>query len=109
MDCIGHVVDYNLGPVVQVTIGLSFAEANNRRSRLENGFFGKPVPSQKTVSALIDPSFLYSAVSRELLAAFDPNEIKVESIEILAMWLQTKNAFTSSITCLAGQLEKGSL
>jgi len=67
MASVGHVPDPDHGPVVQVTIGLSF-EQEERRVRRE----GEAGLARKSVRAPINLSFPMTLISRSLCRELDP-------------------------------------
>jgi len=65
---IRHLVDYNHGPVVTITIGLSFIEEGRRRSR------GDVSPARQTVQAVIHTELATTLVADQLWMKLDPGQ-----------------------------------
>lgn len=66
MEYVAHVLNPDLGPVVEITIGLSFAEEEVRRAA------GTETSPRRSIFALIDPGLGTTVISEKIRAEFDP-------------------------------------
>ena len=73
MDFIRHILDSDLGPIVTVTIGLSFAEEERRKA------IGENFAERNLYSALIDPGIANTVISEKIRADYDPGNYAVET------------------------------
>lgn len=65
---IRHLLDYNHGPVVAITIGLSYVEEGRRRAR------GDSSPARQSVQASIHTGLATTLVDEQLWLRLDPNQ-----------------------------------
>lgn len=71
MEYVEHISDPALGPVVKITIGLSFAEENERWAA------GVETSPRRTIFALIDPGLKTTVISEKICAEYDPGSYMV--------------------------------
>ena len=74
LDFIRHILDSDLGPIVTVTIGLSFAEEERRRVS------GRDFEERKSYVALIDPGIENTVISERIRLDYAPGEYGLEEI-----------------------------
>jgi len=74
VDFVRHILDSGLGPIVTVTIGLSFAEEEGRKAS------GRDFGKRGRYSALIDPGVETTVVSEAIRLEYDPGEYGLEPI-----------------------------
>ncbi len=63
-----HIIDSDLGPVVEITIGLSFIQQGRRHSR------GDLTPARQNIQALIHTGLATTLVSEKLRYILDPEQ-----------------------------------
>lgn len=65
---LNHIVDHDHGPVVEITIGLSFTQEGRRRRR------GDATPARRTVRAATHTGLATTLVSEQLRERLDPSQ-----------------------------------
>lgn len=101
-----HVVENDHGPVVEITIGLSFMEEERRRRR------GDATPARRTIRAAIHTGLATTLVSETLRQELDPDqrglhyELRVQEIVLLGAAQRSQATFSVAVPEL-GPMFKG--